>query len=85
MAVMTEEYEYTLLEQDHRKEMAQQAVFQLEKLLFENEINITVNTPEHELVTTNADGSTHTQTLAGRQEMLQKQLQDVRARFKDLL
>lgn len=80
-----EEYAYTLLEPDDRRAMVKMAVKQIEKLLFETELNITINTPEHELVTHNEDGSTHTQTLADRKEMLERQLQDMKVKYRGFL
>lgn len=75
------EYDYQALGVEQRKKMVESAIFQLEKLLFENELNQTINGPDS--VITHEDGS-H-QTLAGQHDQLEHQIQLIRDRHQGLL
>lgn len=76
-----EEYDYKVLGVEDRTKMVMMAILQLEKLLFENELNITVNSPDH--VFTHEDGST--QTLTEMREQFERQLGLLREKHQGLL
>lgn len=75
------EFDYTCLGVEKRREMIQQAILQLERMLFENDINITINSED--FVMTHEDGST--QTLLEQKAQLEGQIYKIRQKHHGLL
>jgi hypothetical protein len=75
------EYDYRVLGVEQRRKMVEQAALTLERLLFETELNITINSPDH--VVTHEDGST--QTLAEKKMQFERQIAILRERHQGLL
>ena len=81
MTDILETYDYLFLSDEDRANMLKNAITQLERLLFENELNIEINDTAY--VVTHEDGSE--QTLGGKRQQYEHQLRKLRGTYEELL